>query len=274
MSQITKDAAVDAVVNHTTTTTTTTSHNNNNNNIHNIHTSSSSSSVEVPRELPHYYYATQVQELHESVQRAIDLVQYYSEQAEHADEASTNNNNNNNINTCTNSTSTSFSTTNPDEIYEQLDMARNQITASWQTLSTAFHSNNNNDDDDDNSNRGNPLTEQEQIRIAYLNMITDSFGNVLANLHNNNNNNNGNDINVDVLADCLQSGYDLLTQFNSSASATWYENDFVWNDNDNDDDDPMNGGFDHDDDDDDNEDEDVATPHERHRQQLGFQEVH
>ena len=106
-------------------------------------------------------------------------------------------------------------------------------------------------------------------------MITDSFGNVLEQLHNENNNNNNNinineNINVDVLADCLQSGYDLLTQFNASASSTLYDNDFVWNDND-DDDDENDHMYDDDMDDDTNHSE---TPHERHRQQLGFQEVH
>ena len=74
---------------------------------------------------------------------------------------------------------------------------------------------------------------------------------------------------MDVLADCLQSGYDLLTQFNASASSTLYDNDFVWNDND--DDDKNDHMYDDDMDDDTNHSE---TPHERHRQQLGFQEVH
>lgn len=209
------------------------------------------------------YYATEVDAVHESIQKAIDLVQHYSEQVDYVDDASASSNHHNKS-----TSATSFSDTDPDEIYQQLDTARNQITESWQALYTSFHSKNDDDDndDEDNVNRGNPLSEQEQIRIAYLNMITDSFGNVLANLHGDNDNN----INVDVLADCLQSGYDLLTQFNSSTSTTWYENDFVWND---DDDDHMDdNGFDNDDDND-NED-DVVTPHERHRRQLGFQEVH
>jgi hypothetical protein len=224
-------------------------------------------SISQKQEQPGYtlpYYATEVDAVHESIQRAIDLVQHYSEQAEYVvdEEVSARNSNK------STDKSSSFANTNPDEIYQQLDTARNQITKSWQTLYTSFHSQNDGDDDNyENDNRGNPLTEQEQIRIAYLNMITDSFGNVLANLHDNNENN----VNVDVLADCLQSGYDLLTQFNSSSSNTWYEKDFVWNDQD--DDDHMDDGFDNDDDDDDDND-DVETPHERHRQQLGFQEVH
>jgi hypothetical protein len=166
-----------------------------------------------------------------------------------------------------------MTTTNPDEIYQQLDTARNQITKSWQELYTAFHSQTDDDDDENVDHRGSPVTEQEQIRIAYLNMITDSFGNVLENLHNEEN--YANNLNVDVLADCLQSGYDLLTQFNASASSTWYENDFVWNDNDddNDDDDDHHINDDDDDEEEDNDDN-LKTPHERHRQQLGFQEVH
>ena len=248
MSHITRDAAVDAVVNHTTTTTTASHNNNNNDNIHTL-----SSSVEPPRELPHSYYATQVQELHESVQRAIDLVQYYSEQTERSSR------------TTDHSTTTTTNTTNhddPQDIYQQLDTARNQITTSWQALYAAYHSPSD-DTNNNNDSNSNPLTEQEQIRIAYLNMITDSFGNVLANLHDDNNNG------VDVLADCLQSGYDLLTQFNHHhhhhSSSTWYDTDFVWNDDDDDDD------MGHDDEDDEDDDD---TPHERHRQQLGFQEVH
>ena len=207
------------------------------------------------------YYGTEVDALHESVQSAIDLIQFYSEQAE-----------------STMTTTTTTGTTNPDEIYEQLDTARNQITESWQALYTAFHSKTDHDDDDsniENTHRGNsPLTETEQIRIAYLNMITDSFGNVLAQLHNDENHTT-NHFNIDVIADCLQSGYDLLTQFNastSSSTSTWYENDFVWNDNDDDD------NNDEDDDDnikeEDDDDDKSITPHERHRQQLGFQIVH
>ena len=220
------------------------------------------------------YYATEVDAVHESIQKAIDLVQYYSEQTEQhtTDGASVTMTTDKSSTTAV--TTTTTATLNPDEIYQQLDTARNQITQSWQALYTAFHSTTEHDDNNNHNNQGNPLTEQEQIRIAYLNMITDSFGNVLEQLHNENNNNNNNinineNINVDVLADCLQSGYDLLTQFNASASSTLYDNDFVWNDND--DDDKNDHMYDDDMDDDTNHSE---TPHERHRQQLGFQEVH
>ena len=218
------------------------------------------------------YYATEVDAVHESIQRAIDLVQFYSEQAESTTAAAF---------SATTSTTPPAISTDPDEIYQQLDTARNQITKSWQALYTAFHSTTKDDDDgdgDDNDNTkvrctGSPLTEREQIRIAYLNMITDSFGNVLEQLHHDQNENH---VNVDVLADCLQSGYDLLTQFNasSSSSPTWYESDFVWNDDDNDDNDDDDNNDTMNDIESDDDNDNTPTPHERHRQQLGFQEVH
>lgn len=227
------------------------------------------------------YYSAEVDALHESIQRAIDLIQFYSEQAEGTatDGTSTTGRINHNNTTTTTTSSTTMTVTHPDEIYQQLDTARNQITKSWQELYTAFQSQTDDNDDENVDHRGSPLSEQEQIRIAYLNMITDSFGNVLENLHNDKN--YANNLNVDVLADCLQSGYDLLTQFNASASSTWYDNDFVWNEDeeeeaegrDNDDDHHMNDNND-DDDDADDDDNNLKTPHERHRQQLGFQEVH
>jgi hypothetical protein len=225
------------------------------------------------------YYASEVDALHESIQRAIDLIQYYSEQTEQRTSSAEGGTGTRATTTTTATGITNNTTTNPDDIYQQLDTARNQITQSWKALSTAFHSPSNNNNKNEENDESHPLSEQEQIRIAYLNMITDSFGNVLERYHNDmnnsNNNSNGNDIdanhtnfNIDVLADCLQSGYDLLTQFNASSSSSWYDNDFVWNDNDDDDDNEE-------DDDDDNIHADrKETPHERHRQQLGFQEVH
>jgi hypothetical protein len=243
-----------------------------------------------PAQQPHYqlpFYATEVDAVHESIQKALDLIQYYSENADDA------------AGKCESSGSTKSDTskdrkstihTNPDEVYQQLDTARNAITDAWQTLYTAFYANHTDDNDDkhdeeekvegpcdtttftkeeraSNDTNDDPLTEQERIRIAYLNMITDSFGNVLEQLNNEETN-----VNVDVLADCLQSGHDLLTQLNTASSSSlptdmWNDTDFLWND-DNEDDDDDDHETPH------TDDQYELTPHELHRQALGFQLIH
>jgi hypothetical protein len=215
------------------------------------------------------YYSKEVDAVHESIQNAINLIQYYSEEQDNITMSSS-------TTTTTPSTTTTTKTTNPDEIYQQLDTARNQISDACQTLYDVIHSKDDHHDNDDMSKnqeqqQQNPLTEQEQIRIAYLNMITDSFGNVLEQFHtaatvsnDDTTSATSSHYDIDVLADCLQSGYDMLTLLNSSSSRVWYDNDFLWNDNEGDDDG-------NNDDDDEDDDEQYITPHERHRQELGFQ---
>jgi hypothetical protein len=189
--------------------------------------------------MPIPYYENEVNAVHEAVQTAIDLIQQYSEEIAATKDVEND-------------------TSNPDFIYEQLDHARNQITAAWDTLRSAVHEKDDHPTTSTSHTSNVVLSEQEQIRIAYLNMITDSFADVLENLRS-----NANDvddpINVDVLADCLQSGYDLLTLLGNNASTnqqSWSEQDFLWNDEN---DDWMN------------DTPDTITPHERHRQELGFQ---
>lgn len=113
---------------------------------------------------------------------------------------------------------------NPEGIFKRLDQARDDLQAAWQSIAEE-----------------KPQLEQKVIRAAmYIDLITDSFQDVLEELRTNE------DVNVDTLADCLQSGLELL----SSEEAELFL-------------DPQ----------DDDDDEEQLTPHEQRRRQLGFKQV-
>ena len=122
---------------------------------------------------------------------------------------------------------------NPEGIYAALDEARNELTAAWSTLKEAIE-------------EGNSETNQvneEDFRTAYINMITDSFSDVLEDLRT-----GDADFDVDVLVDCLQSGVDLMNQ---------EDRELFMQEMDNDDDEEEN-------------DDSKLTPHELRRRLLGF----
>jgi hypothetical protein len=113
---------------------------------------------------------------------------------------------------------------NPEGIFKRLDQARDDLQAAWQSIAEE-----------------KPQLEQKVIRAAmYIDLITDSFQDVLEELRTNE------DVNVDTLADCLQSGLELL----SSEEAELFL-------------DPQ----------DDDDDEEQLTPQEQRREQLGFKQV-
>jgi hypothetical protein len=186
------------------------------------------------------YYEAEASALHESIQNAILLLQQYSEDF-------------------------AIMKTNPDHVFESLDQARKRIASAVDTLEKSVNSTNEQPEDgckrtDDFLDPTNvALSEQEQIRVAYLNMITDAFADVLEDLRSKDTEKEADSVvDLDILADCLQSGCDMLAMLGQNNSSSWSENDFLWNDEN---DDGMNDSV---------VDADI-TPHERHRQELGFQ---
>ena len=175
---------------------------------------------------------------------------------------------------------------NPQEIYQQLDQARNEITQAWEKLhaATKIEYDPLFDDDDDayddpvvapGEDEGatskpkivsppppldhNAKKEQEQfIRMAYMDMITDAFADVLEDLRQRPESEKEDPINVDTLVDCLQSGLDILTTSNYRLSS-FSETDFEFGEE--------NAAVG-----DDNKSDDGVklTPHESRRRQLGY----
>jgi hypothetical protein len=92
---------------------------------------------------------------------------------------------------------------NPQEIFDQLDTARNEVMEAWK---------------EDEQGVSKELDEA-QFRILYMDMITDAFADVLDNIRES----EGNQLDVDVLVDCLQSGIDLLSMQDKDLFMNFYE---------------------------------------------------
>jgi hypothetical protein len=142
---------------------------------------------------------------------------------------------------------------NPEQVFQQLDQARTGIVKAWEELHAAAAALEQKDDNKNAANSGDTTKEsstsnsvnEDDLRAAYMDMITDAFADVLEDMRAN----ESEDIDVDVLVDCLQSGLDLMSQ---------EEKDFYMQDND-----ELNNM-------DEGESNDTVTPHELRRQELGF----
>jgi hypothetical protein len=102
----------------------------------------------------------------------------------------------------------------------------------------------------------NVLSDKEGIRVAYIDMITDAFADVLENMRQQGDNENA--LDVETLCDCLQSGLEILSTSHSKLLKT----DFSFREDDYDDeldDDERTNKF--------------ETPHESRRKQLGFRKL-
>jgi hypothetical protein len=149
------------------------------------------------------------------------------------------------------------STNDPDQMYAELDRARTKVMNAWERLERlqqqAMKENNN----------AAPRIQDDDVRPAFMDMITDAFADVLEDLRNKS---NDEDLDVDVLVDCLQSGMDLLPLLTSSS---YEQGDFSWSNKDDDDDDNNNDPSDSNLDTNCNNDDD-DNPHEQRRRRLGY----
>jgi hypothetical protein len=124
---------------------------------------------------------------------------------------------------------------NPEGMLAQLCKARDQVTEANVRLEKAIEQNST----QSSSGSSSKPVEEEDLRAAYMDMITDAFANVLDDLRQK----EGDDLDVDILVDCLQSGIDLMSQ---------EDRDFFLQD------DAME------------EEDGPLTPHEERRRQLGY----
>jgi hypothetical protein len=138
---------------------------------------------------------------------------------------------------------------NPEQVFQQLDQARTGIVKAWEELHAAAAALEQKDDnksgDISKGSSTSTSVNEDDLRAAYMDMITDAFADVLEDMRAN----EAEDIDVDVLVDCLQSGLDLMSQ---------EEKDFFMQDNE-----ELNNM-------DESESNDTVTPHELRRQELGF----
>jgi hypothetical protein len=171
--------------------------------------------------------------------------------------------------------------TSPERVYEELDAARTQIMHAWEILriqqgkiskssnsekageaarkeeeSAESLSEEGADDDDNASGDLHDTSEKEGIRVAYIDMITDAFADVLENMRQQEDNEKV--LDVEILCDCLQSGLEILSTSHSKLLKT----DFSFREDD----------FD-DELDDDEQRNKFETPHESRRKQLGFRKL-
>jgi len=111
---------------------------------------------------------------------------------------------------------------NPQDMWTRLDQAREDLQEAWRSIPEE-----------------KPQLDRKVIRTAmYIDLITDSFSDVLEELHTNEN------VDVNILVDCLQSGLELLSSEEAELMMEQEE--------------------------DDEDDEDDLTPHEQRRRELGF----
>jgi len=205
-------------------------------------------------------YPKQAAAVDEAVQKAVDLLQEYASAAEDDTKGRDN------------------PWKNPDEIYAQLDRARSDIMQAWDQLhaaraaATAV---------DEEANSSNSKEDKETcLRMAYMDMITDAFADVLEDLRTKSSSDNNDDpLDVETLVDCLQSGLDLWNSSSSnrqqpgpeqprgasllSLHSSYSETDFSFSNINNEEDNNEEEGA--------RSDDDVRlTPHESRRRQLGF----
>jgi hypothetical protein len=129
------------------------------------------------------------------------------------------------------------SKSNPDEMYHLLDVARNDIMVAWnrlQQVTTKSQQEQKEEDVDQEEENDDVVktcairkqtttntktTPAIDLRPAFIDMITDAFGDVLDNLRQ------SEEVDVTILVDCLQSGLEIIS--NDVAND---DDDFLWND--------------------------------------------
>jgi hypothetical protein len=124
----------------------------------------------------------------------------------------------------------------PHAMFDAMKVARGALMAAWNELNATTSTAESNDSGKEKS--------EGDFRAAYVDMVTDAFADVLEDMRNN----ETEEIDLDILVDCLQSGYDLLTM---------QDKDIFFRE--------LEEGENEDED-----DTDTLTPHERRRRELGF----
>jgi len=129
---------------------------------------------------------------------------------------------------------------NPNRMFEQLDEARLKVLNASNVLKEAVAKVN-------KKEIGEPSYDESDFRAQFMDMITEAFADVLTEMKESNE-----EVDVDILADCLQSGMDLMSQ---------EDREFFMQDLEDDEESGEDEG---------DANENKLTPHEARRQALGF----
>jgi hypothetical protein len=111
----------------------------------------------------------------------------------------------------------------PEQIYQSLDEARNQLTSAWQNLQTAVTESVVEEEGGGISSSNTKYNTEQEIRVAFVDMITDAFADVLQHQHENSDDTTSS-FDVSTLVDCLQSGLDMMN-ITSVSELAWYDDD-------------------------------------------------
>ena len=123
----------------------------------------------------------------------------------------------------------------PETMLSKLRQVRDELTKAWNDLEKDHqqrrkkrqhnHQSQNDENDGDGQAESQSEPDEEQLRVLYMDMVTDAFADVLDQMRqqeaaataaapdgtdDNNNNNNSTGIDVDLLVDCLQNGMEFL----------------------------------------------------------------
>lgn len=127
----------------------------------------------------------------------------------------------------------------PERILEELNDARTRLWDAWMALQGAME-----EYQALCESVETPAVPEQDVRAAYIDMITDAFADVLEEMRE-----KETDLDIEILADCLQSGLELMTQDDRDLfRECWAARETQ----------------------DEDEEAQGLTPHERRRRQLGY----
>jgi len=163
----------------------------------------------------------------------------------------------------------------PEMMLSQLKQVRDELTTAWNDLEKERRKKRQSQNEDEEQ-ESEP--DEEQLRVLYMDMVTDAFGDVLDQMRQqeataaaattrNSNDGSSGGIDVDLLVDCLQNGMEFLDP--SDRNKQFFEG---FDDDDDDDDDEEEDLMDEDEDDDDNSDDmNGLTCHQLRQREIGYQ---
>jgi hypothetical protein len=125
----------------------------------------------------------------------------------------------------------------PEMILRELDQARSQIDQSWKALEECMNNQQVKADE--------KVFSEERLRASFIDMITDSFADVLEDMRQ-----KETEIDIEILADCLQSGLELMSQEDKELFLECCDHEEELSER--------------------NARQDFITPHEQRRRELGY----
>jgi hypothetical protein len=109
---------------------------------------------------------------------------------------------------------------NPQIIENELNIVRNELNDAWMELKKKNNNNKSSSLEKNDNNENNDEISENEFHVLYMDMITDSFGDILDEMNKKQDEEGNANFDVDILVDCLQSGVDFLdpsTEYNKKS---------------------------------------------------------